>query len=100
MAGVPLCETLEAQRMLAENYGVQWEWWPRERVRESIASERYSDALFERNALHLHPLNYVTGLARAAAEQGLSIHEHSGVHRIQREGAGWCIRTETGDAEI
>lgn len=87
----------ERQQLLADNYGVQWEWWPRERVREAIASDRYCDALFERNALHLHPLNYVTGLARAAAEQGVSIHEHSRVRRIEREGAGWCIRTETGE---
>ena len=87
----------ERQQLLAEHYGVQWEWWPRERVREAIASERYSDALFERNALHLHPLKYVTGLARAAAEQGVSIHEHSGARRVQRENAGWCIRTESGE---
>ena len=87
----------ERQQLLAEHYGVQWEWWPRERVREAILSERYSDALFERNALHLHPLNYVTGLARAAAEQGVSVHEHSRVRRIERDGAGWCLRTEAGE---
>lgn len=87
----------ERQRLLAEAYGVRWEWWSRERVREVIHSDRYSDALFERNALHLHPLNYVTGLARAAAEQGVGIHEHSRVRRIEKEGAGWCIRTEAGE---
>jgi len=87
----------ERQQLLAEHYGVQWEWWPRGRVHEAIASERYSDALFERNALHLHPLKYVIGLARAAAEQGVSIHEHSGARRVQRESAGWCIRTEFGE---
>ena len=27
MAGVPLCETLEAQRMLAENHGVAADVW-------------------------------------------------------------------------
>lgn len=85
------------QQLLAEHFCQQWEWWPRERVREAILSDRYWDALFERNALHLHPLNYVTGLARAAVEQGVSIHEHSRVRHIAREGAGWCIRTETGE---
>ncbi|HXS72870.1 MAG TPA: FAD-binding oxidoreductase [Rhodanobacteraceae bacterium] len=86
----------ERQRLLAEHYGVNWEWWPRERVREAIQSERYSDALFERNALHLHPLNYVNGLARAAAGQGVSLHEHSRALRVRREGADWCIHTDAG----
>jgi gamma-glutamylputrescine oxidase len=87
----------ERQQLLAERYGVEWEWWPRERVREAILSERYSDALFERNALHLHPLNYITGLARAAAEQGVRVHERSRVRRVRRDGSGWRIGTETGE---
>jgi len=85
------------QQLLADQYCVQWEWWSRDRVREAIRSERYSEALFERNALHLHPLNYINGLARAAVEQGISIHEHSPVRRIARDGAGWCIHTDTGE---
>lgn len=87
----------QRQQLLAEHYGVEWEWWPRERVRENILSERYSDALFERNALHLHPLDYVTGLARAAAEQGVAIHEHSRVRGVQRDGQTWRIRTDAGE---
>jgi gamma-glutamylputrescine oxidase len=85
------------QQLLADQYCVQWEWWSRDRVREAIRSERYSEALFERNALHLHPLNYINGLARAAVEQGISIHEHSPVRRIARDGAGWRIHTDTGE---
>ncbi|MBS0432085.1 MAG: FAD-binding oxidoreductase [Proteobacteria bacterium] len=87
----------ERQRLLAERYGVRWEWWPRERVREAIVSERYSDALFERNALHLHPLRYINGLARAAREQGVAIHEHSRVRRLRRDGSGWCIHADAGE---
>ncbi|MGH8211879.1 MAG: NAD(P)/FAD-dependent oxidoreductase [Rhodanobacteraceae bacterium] len=87
----------ERQRLLADRYGVHWEWWPRERVREAILSERYFDALFERNALHLHPLNYITGLALAAAEQGVGVHEHSRVRRLHRDGSAWRIRTEAGE---
>lgn len=87
----------ERQQLLAECYGVDWEWWPRERVREAILSDRYFDALFERNALHLHPLDYITGLARAAAEQGVHVHEHSRVRNLHRDGSGWRIRTEAGE---
>ncbi|HJU26053.1 MAG TPA: FAD-binding oxidoreductase, partial [Rhodanobacteraceae bacterium] len=86
----------ERQQLLAERYGVDWEWWPRERVREAILSERYSDALFERNALHLHPLNYITGLAQAAARRGVRIHERSRVRRVHRGGNAWEVRTANG----
>lgn len=87
----------ERQKLLTEHYGSEWEWIPREQLREWIRSERYSDALLERNALHLHPLDYVNGLARAAAEQGVSIHEHSRVRRVERKGLTWRVRTDAGE---
>lgn len=87
----------DRQQLLCEQYGMQWEWWPRERVREAILSDRYSDALFERNALHLHPLNYVAGLAHAAAGQGVAVHEHSRVRHVERDGEGWAVRTGAGE---
>ena len=87
----------ERRQLLAQHYGAEWEWLPHERLRELILSERYHDALFERNALHLHPLDYVTGLARAAAGQGIAIHEHSRVRRLERDGADWRIRCDGGE---
>ena len=86
------------QRLLAEHYGVDWEWLPRERLREMIVSERYHDALFERDALHLHPLDYLHGLARAATKHGVRIHEHSPAWRLRREGAAW--RVDAGAGEV
>ncbi|MEI7038100.1 FAD-binding oxidoreductase [Fulvimonas yonginensis] len=85
------------QQLLAERYGVSWEWLPEPELRERIHSARYHDGLFERDALHLHPLNYAIGLARAAAEQGVRIHEHSGVRRLRREGARWRVETAEGE---
>src|SRR3569623_126996 len=55
------------QRLLAERYGVDWEWLPEAALHELVRSPRYHDGLFERDALHLHPLNYAIGLAGAAA---------------------------------
>lgn len=86
------------QQLLAERYGVQWEWLPQARLRERIRSARYHDGLFERDALHLHPLNYSIGLARVAADKGVRIHEHSGVRRLRREGLRW--RVETGGGSV
>ena len=84
------------QQLLAEYYDSSWQWLPQEQLRESVRSERYHDGLYERDALHLHPLNYAIGLAAAATGQGVRIHESSGVMSLVREGAQWCLRTAQG----
>jgi gamma-glutamylputrescine oxidase len=91
---------LRRQQLLAEHYGVHWEWLPQAELRERIRSERYHDGLYERDALHLHPLNYAIGLAAAAAGQGVSIHENSGVHSLTREGLQWRVRTAQGELVV
>ena len=85
------------QQLLAAHYGVEWEWLPEARLRERIHSTRYHEGLFERDALHLHPLNYAIGLAGAAAGQGVRIHEHSGVRHLQRVGDRWRVQTASGE---
>ncbi len=86
----------QRQQLLADHYGVQWEWLAQAELRDLIHSERYFDGLFERDALHLHPLNYAIGLAAAAAAQGVRIHEQSGVRRLRRDGLRWRIETAHG----
>lgn len=87
----------QRQQLLAGSYGVQWQWLPEAELRERIRSERYHDGLYERDALHLHPLNYAIGLAATAAGQGVRIHEHSGVRSLAREGLQWRVRTAQGE---
>jgi len=86
----------ERQRLLADHYDTHWEWLPKDALRERVCSARYTDGLYERNALHLHPLNYAIGLAAAAAGQGVRIHENSDVWRLRREGAHWRVETPHG----
>lgn len=85
------------QQRLAEHYGVRWEWLAQAELRECVRSTRYHDGLYERDALHLHPLNYAIGLAAAAQAQGVRLHEHSGVTRLSREGSRWRVRTTQGE---
>jgi gamma-glutamylputrescine oxidase len=87
----------ERQAFLAERFGVQWDWIPQATLRELLRSERYADGLWERNALHLHPLNYAIGLAQAAAAKGATLYEQSGALSLKREGAGWRVRTAQGE---
>ncbi|MBD8880727.1 FAD-binding oxidoreductase [Rhodanobacter sp. 7MK24] len=85
------------QQLLSEHYGVGWDWLPQEQLRERVRSPRYSDGLYEHNALHLHPLNYAIGLASAAAGQGVRVHEQSEVRRLKREGSRWLLGTAQGE---
>lgn len=85
------------QQLLADRYGVQWDWLPQQELRERVLSDRYFDGLYERNALHLHPLNYAVGLANAAAGQGVRIHEGSEVWQLKREGSRWLLGTPQGE---
>ena len=92
-------EVLRArQRLLAEAYGVEWQWLPQSRVRELLRTSQYSDALFEPQAFHFHPLKYAQGIARAAEAMGVRIHEASPAIALDRAGTGWRVRTP--DAEI
>jgi gamma-glutamylputrescine oxidase len=85
------------QQLLADQYGMDWQWLSADELGERIHSKRYHEGLFERNALHLDPLAYARGLARAASERGVRVHEHSQVHGLSREGSEWRVRTNHGE---
>lgn len=85
------------QALLADHFGSEWTWLDREAMRHRIASERYSEGLFEPNALHIDPLAYARGLAGAARAAGVAVHEQSPALAIERDGAGWRVRTPGGE---
>lgn len=87
----------QRQHLLATSFDVRWQWLDQADLRESIRSERYHDGLYERDALHLHPLNYAIGLGEAARAQGIRIHETSAVQSLRQEGLQWRLRTAQGD---
>jgi gamma-glutamylputrescine oxidase len=64
-------------------------------VRQWIDSPRYHALAFDPRGGHLHPLLYTQGLARAAARQGVRIHEHTRALRIER-GAAPAVHTARG----
>ncbi|GGA75085.1 FAD-binding oxidoreductase [Arenimonas soli] len=85
------------QRLLAEHFGVEWQWLDREQMAHRIASTRYSEGLLEANALHFDPLAYARGLADAATQQGVCVHEGSPALSLDRDGSGWRVRTPDGE---
>ncbi|MGY1424689.1 NAD(P)/FAD-dependent oxidoreductase [Lysobacter sp. A289] len=87
------------QQLLAEHYGVDWQWLPKSELRNLVHSRRYGDGLFEANAFHFHPLKYALALARVAVEAGLVVHERSPAVSLQRKGAGWRVTTPEGQVD-
>jgi glycine/D-amino acid oxidase-like deaminating enzyme len=61
-------------------------------VAARTAMENYRAALLDRSGGSIHPLNYLYGLARAAAGLGAAIYEHAPVQEAERQGGGWRLR--------
>jgi len=72
---------LEARvERMAQRYGyTQLEYLARDALRERLASDAFFGATLDRGAMHLHPLNYALGLARACREAGVRLFEYSPV---------------------
>ena len=61
-----------------------------------LGTGRYEGALLDRRAGTIQPLAYARGLARAALRAGAAIHTASPALGLERDGAGWRVRTPAG----
>ncbi|MBC8735298.1 FAD-binding oxidoreductase [Paraburkholderia sp. UCT31] len=88
---------LEAQRrLMRDSFGIDWEPIAANQLAAQLKTSRYHGGLFERNAFHFHPLKYVVGVAAAAAQAGVTIHERSPAVSLRRDGAGFVVETPQG----
>ncbi|PKM05747.1 MAG: FAD-dependent oxidoreductase [Gammaproteobacteria bacterium HGW-Gammaproteobacteria-7] len=87
------------QHLLAEQFEQHWQWLDAAALQAQIRSARYSEALWERTAFHMHPLNYSLGIAAVAERHGVAIHPESPATRLERAGAGWIVHTPDGAVE-
>jgi gamma-glutamylputrescine oxidase len=78
--------------------GANAEFWPTERVRETLRNPRYFSAAHFPNAFHIHSLNYALGLAVAAEAAGARIYEQTPALSI--DPAGVRKRIDTPNARI
>ncbi len=87
--------------VLERHYGVRWEPVARDALAAMLATRRYHGALLERDAFHVHPLEYLRGATRVASSMGVMVHENSPVASLERRGSTWWVRTDaaTIDAE-
>jgi gamma-glutamylputrescine oxidase len=85
------------QEDLARRYGyASTRLMDRSELRSTVATERYIGALYDSNSGHLHPLRYTLGLARAASEAGVEIHEASRVRSFNRRDGRIRVYTDSG----
>ncbi|CAE6718131.1 Gamma-glutamylputrescine oxidoreductase [Paraburkholderia domus] len=84
------------RRLMRDSFGVEWEPVAAAALASQLKTSRYHGGLFERNAFHFHPLKYVLGVADAAANAGVQIHEKSPVVRLRPEGSDFAVHTPHG----
>ncbi|MDH3532326.1 MAG: FAD-binding oxidoreductase [Gammaproteobacteria bacterium] len=70
----------------------------REETRRLVATENFLEGLYDEQAMTIHPLNYVLGIARAAREAGARIFENSRVTSYSRTDPA-TITTASGSVQ-
>jgi glycine/D-amino acid oxidase-like deaminating enzyme len=91
-------QTAAELRLYREQLGADVEVWPTERVRDSLRSAHYFNALHWPRAFHIHPLNYALGLAEAAEKVGVRIFE--GTPAVSFDAGGVRKRVTTPSARV
>jgi glycine/D-amino acid oxidase-like deaminating enzyme len=66
-------------------------------VAAQVGSDRFQAALMFHEGGNLQPLSFSRGLAVAAQKAGATIHGHTPVSGIRRDGNGWRLTTANGD---
>ena len=82
---------------MQQDYGHATRWIAPADMPQWIASERFHSGIHDPLGGHLHPLKYSLGLARAAADLGVRIHEGSAVTAIE---PGSQVRVKTALASL
>ncbi len=84
---------------LNDSAGAECYMVPRERQREEMASDYYYGGMVVERSGKLHPALYYKGLLDAARRRPIAICSNAAVEKIDRQGAGWRIRTSRGELE-
>lgn len=84
--------------LLEREFGAAVEFWPTERVRASLDSERHFSAVQYKRGFSINPLNYALGLAAAAEAAGARIFEETPA--LQIDPAGVRKRVSTPSARV
>ncbi|HRY11375.1 MAG: FAD-dependent oxidoreductase [Actinobacteria bacterium] len=84
---------------MATDHGVELSLWNAERTQAEVHSPTYFGAIHDPEVGIVDPARLSWGLARAAEQLGVRIHENSGVEALQPSAAGMTVRTFGGRVE-
>ena len=83
--------------MMARDYDEDFQFLSPEQTREKLNSARYFESIYNRRALHFHPLRYSLMLARKAEKSGAILHENTQALSVEKQGNEWSVRTTDGE---
>ncbi len=86
----------DEKNFMAEKMQVDWEYISPQDLQQQINTEQYHGGLFEKNAMHFHPLNYARGIAEVIQKKGGQIFEDSEVLDIDYQSSVKKIKTSDG----
>lgn len=82
---------------MAETYDYSLEYLDTAAVRSVLRSKRYFQALCDERSFHIHPLNYLRGLALEIERLGGRIYEGSPVNRLDLDQPRKIVGTSSGE---
>jgi glycine/D-amino acid oxidase-like deaminating enzyme len=83
-------------QLLGGEFGAEVEGWATDRVRRTLKTDRYFNAIHFPRAFHVHPLNYALGLAALAEAAGAHIFERTPAVAIDPQGVRKRVETPNG----
>jgi gamma-glutamylputrescine oxidase len=89
----------DRKELLGNYFDTHWQFLNQVETSKLVRSDRYTGALFERNAMHLNPLKLVRALARAAKVRGATVVENCVVQSVKRVGDLWQVETQLGSVQ-
>lgn len=94
-------ELREMRDVWEQDYGYQGaEWLGKDALLEHVSCPSYRGGIFDHQNGHLHPLNYVRGLARAAEREGAKVFEFTKVTGIETAEASGAVKVRTQHGTI
>jgi gamma-glutamylputrescine oxidase len=72
------------------------EYWPKEKIQELCVTDAYYDGIFFPDFFHMHPLNYLRGLARVIEDKGGKIFENSPAEALVEDDL-FIVKTAKGE---
>lgn len=79
----PERDGMRAQAKRMQSWGRELTFLDTAELRELVHSPRFHTGLLDPNAYHIHPLNYVTELARHLQRHGVRIYENTPMIRLE-----------------